>query len=155
MIRLSVAAYFAALAEMLLPGHQRRSRAWWTIGCLACLAHIALAMHVFHHGSHAAAVADTARQTRDAIGLDWGGGIYFNYLFAAIWSADVAWWWIAPQSRAGRRLSVSAALHLFLAFIVLNATVVFEQGAIRWASAAAGLAIWILWLRNRDAAWRE
>jgi hypothetical protein len=149
MIRLSVAAYFAALAELFFTGRENRARFCWTFGCLACLAHIALAMHVFHHWNHAAAVADTARQTKEAIGLDWGGGVYINYLFAFVWSADALWWWASPQSRAARHRHFSTALHLFLAFIVLNATVVFEAGPVRWASLAACGAIALMWLRNR------
>jgi hypothetical protein len=156
-IRLSLAAYFLALAELLFSGHQRRERLWWTIGCLACLVHIALAMHFYHHWSHAAAYAETARQTRETIGLDWGGGIYFNYLFALVWLADVCWWWLWPGVRARRSLWISALLHGYLAFIFFNATVVFEDGPTRWMTLAVcgGLAIawvstrWSRRLRNR------
>lgn len=144
---LCVAAYFLALA--LAQRHPRWARVWWTVGCFACLVHIALAMHLVHHWSHTAAYADTARQTREATGLDWGGGIYFNYIFAALWLVDVVWWWVGSQARARRPKWLSAALHLFLAFIIFNATVVFESGILRWSvlAAIACLAVW--WFRNR------
>jgi hypothetical protein len=156
---ISVAAYILALGVTLSRSDWRWSRRWWTLGCLACVAHIGLAMHFFHGWSHAAAYADTARQTREAVGLGWGGGVYFNYVFAAAWIADVAWWWVRPDSRAARAQWLSAILHVYLAFIMFNATVVFEERATRWASAAAfaGLAVMIIagrWgvrPRNRQA----
>lgn len=144
-IWLSVAAYFIALAQR----RPQRARAWWTIGCLACVVHIALAMHLVHHWSHAAAYADTARQTREVTGLDWGGGVYFNYVFSGVWLADVVWWWINQDSRSRRPKWLSAALHVFLAFILFNATVVFESGILRWSVMAAIAGLAVFWARNR------
>jgi hypothetical protein len=135
-IRLAVALYFLALAELLMH-RSLRARRWWTIGCLACWAHIGLAMHFAHGWSHAAAYADTARQTRETTGLNWGGGIYFNYVFATAWLADVGWWWLSPISRAKRSTGLAWLLHGYLAFILFNATVVFESGPTRWATLAA------------------
>ena len=34
---------------------------------------------------------NSARQTAEVFGLDWGGGLYVNYAFTAAWVADVAW----------------------------------------------------------------
>lgn len=153
-IRLGLVAYFAALADLLLAPDQRRARLWWTLGCLACWAHIGLAMHFVHHWDHAAVYEDTARQTREVVGLDWGGGIYINYLFALAWLADVAWWWLAPLSRAARGRWLAWLLHGFLAFIIFNATIVFKDGAIRWATIAACACLLVLGTvvaaRNRD-----
>jgi hypothetical protein len=148
-IRLCLVAYVWAMALTVYPGSVRLSRALWTIGCGMCLIHIGLAMHFYHHWSHAAALVDTARQTREAVGLDWGGGIYFNYLFAAVWLGDVLWWWIWPASRAVRSRWISVLLHAYLAFIVFNATIVFEAGPMRWTAVAACAGLMLIWIRAR------
>lgn len=139
-IRLGMIAYFLAVVELLTARQSNRARLAWTFGALACVAHIALAMHFQHHWSNAAAYAEIARQTREMIGLNWGGGLYINYLFALVWMADAAWWWIAPYSRAARGRWLSWLVHGFLAFIIFNATIVFKTGATRW-SAVAGCMI--------------
>jgi hypothetical protein len=150
-IRLCVAFYLLALAEMLLSRRPKRVRLSWTLGCLACDAHMGLAMHFAHRWSHAAAYADTARQTREAIGLDWGGGIYFNYLFAGVWLIDVLWWWLWPDSRARRSAWLNGLLHAYLAFILFNATIVFEDGPTRWATLAACAGLLVAALARRRA----
>jgi hypothetical protein len=109
----------------------------WTLGCGLCVAHVAAAFHFYHGWSHAAAYRDTARQTAEVSGLDWGGGLYFNYAFTLLWVADALWWWLAPSSRRARPFFLTAALEAYFAFIVFNATVVFETGAMRWFGVAA------------------
>jgi hypothetical protein len=148
-IRLAVAAYLLGLAAGLSPALWRVARVCWTAGCLLCLVHIALAMHFYHYWSHAAAYADTARQTREAAGVEWGGGVWFNYLFAALWLADVLWWWALPASRAVRTRWLSAALHAYLAFIIFNATIVFESGPTRWVTLVACTLLIGWWMLSR------
>lgn len=140
-VRLGLIAYVMSLAESMWAMGSNRGRVTWTVGGLACLAHILLAMHFQHDWRLAAAYAETARQTREIIGLDWGGGIYINFLFAAVWLADAAWWWCSPASRAARGKWLSWAIHGFLAFIIFNATVVFKTGPLRWTALAACLAL--------------
>src|SRR5437867_232780 len=95
-----VALTLYATGEMVRLSARERPRwetvaRWlWTGGCLAYLAHAAAAFEFFHAWSHAAAYADTARQTEAKFGLHWGGGLWFNYFFTGIWLADVLWWWI-------------------------------------------------------------
>ena len=143
-IRIGLAAYLIALVDQLLGNSTRWARVAWTIGALACVLHIALAMQYKHDWSNAAAYDDTARQTREMIGLNWGGGIYINYLFAGVWLADALWWWIAPLSRAARPRWLAWLVHGFLAFIIFNATVVFKSGPTRWTAVAACLALGLL-----------
>src|SRR5262245_23179114 len=78
------------------PRDERLARWLWTLGCAAYLGHVLAAFHFYHHWSHAAASRETARQTTETIGITWAGGIYFNYLFTALWLADVVWWWANP-----------------------------------------------------------
>src|SRR5438876_5398952 len=65
----------------------------WTVGCLGLLAHVACAFHYYHGWSQASAYRETARQTAEVFGLNWGGGLFVNYAFVAAWVADVVWWW--------------------------------------------------------------
>ena len=120
----------------------RWSRLAWTIGCALYLLHVACAFEYYHHWSHAEAYASTARQTEEAVGLDWGGGLYVNYAFTLVWLADVGWWWMNAPSYLARPRWFDGAVHAFLGFIVFNATVVFANGFSRWF----GVAAWVFLL---------
>lgn len=99
-------------------------RAVWTAGCISLAVHVLTAMHFEHGWSHAAAFRHTARQTRDIVGIDWGGGLYFNYALVMLWTVDVTLLWARPK--ATRRLVWFHRLNeWFCAFMILNATVVF------------------------------
>ncbi|HVX16162.1 MAG TPA: hypothetical protein VHC22_33560 [Pirellulales bacterium] len=124
----------------------------WTSGCLFYLAHVACAFHFFHHWSHADAYHRTAVQTAAVTGWDWGGGIFFNYAFTAVWVADTLVLWLPPAGGAReQRLSVASegrpywvriAIQSFMWFMVFNATVVFGHGTIRWLGLAG--CVWLL-----------
>src|SRR5437667_407857 len=62
-----------------------------------------------------------------------GEGIYVSHLFTLLWSADVAYGWLRPDRYAGRSPWFGRLLHGFMAFVIFNATVVYETGPIRWA----------------------
>lgn len=112
-------------------------RTLWSLACLLTWAHVLLAFHTHHHWSHAEAYEHTATETARKVGLNWGGGIWFNYLFLALWSVDAIWWWCRPESYQARAGWISIALHAYLAFIAFNATVVFEAGPVRYGALAA------------------
>ena len=162
-IRAALVCYVAYLGGWLT---MRRGRwptvaRWiWTIGCALFLGHVACAFHFFHHWSHAAAWQDTAEQTQRLIGVAFGDGIYFSYLFLILWVFDVAWLWIVPLSAANisdnsmKSAAESASgmprpinqqqtppwrrlVHIFLFFIAFNGAIVFKAGPIRWAGIAA------------------
>ena len=127
------------------------ARLAWTAGCVAFLFHVACAFHFYHHWSHAAAYAETARQTAEVVGFDWGGGLYANYAFSAVWLADVFGSWIGPSSYLARPRWIEWTVQGFMAFIMFNATVVFGHGAIRWAGLAATAILAALLVRRRVA----
>ncbi len=137
-VRLACLFYFAALAAWIT-GRRDRARAAWTAGLSFYLLHAAAAFSFHHHWSHAAAYRETARQTAELFGFDWGGGLYFNYVFTAVWMADAGWLWRRPHSYYGRARWISAAVHGFLAFMVVNGAIVFASAPMRWASIAACL----------------
>src|SRR5262245_18551620 len=135
-VRFALALYVAALA-LRISAHGRLSwfdvaRFLWTAGCVAFLLHVACAFQFFHQWSHAAAYAETGRQTAELVGIDWGGGLYANYVFAGVWLADVIWWWVRPVRYLARPCWMEWAVQGFMAFIAFNATVVFGSGAVRW-----------------------
>lgn len=150
-IWIAVAGYFAGAAAYALSRGRRKwdsfARLAWTAACAALLGHVACAFH-FHHGwSHAAAYRDTARQTAEVFRLEWGGGLYVNYALAALWVADVCWWW-GRGLRAYRRRPwpLVVAWHAFLLFIVFNGTVVSAGGFVRWAGLGLCLGLVFVWL---------
>lgn len=151
-IRLSLLLYAFAMAlrlrarEDALPPLAR----WlWGLGALLLLAHTLVAFHVAHHWDHAHAVAATAKGTYDVIGIDWGGGLYVNYLFTLTWLADAVWWNVWPRSHAQHSGWLTALLHFFLAFIIVNATMIFHDGFIRWSGIVACLLLGIMYWRTR------
>lgn len=140
-IRLALIAYVVAVylefprpcPDRPLPLRYRAAKALWTLGLVLFFGHLVAAFHYYHHWSHARAWTDTARQTRDLIGWAFGDGIFFSYLFAAVWLADVVWWYGSPGGYLRRPAWISLAVHGYLAFIAFNGAVVFESGATRWA----------------------
>lgn len=150
-IRLALALYVVFLAGRLMAGDGARWRRWerplWTAACLSFLVHLAAAMHFYHGWSNSAAVLDTARQTEALFGVRFGEGIYFSYIFALLWTADVAWWWIHPRSYVRRYQPLSILIHAYLFFIAFNGAIVFESGPTRWVGipASLGLACLLAW----------
>ncbi len=99
------------------------ARATWTLGCALYLVHVAAAFQFVHHWSHDAAYRETARQTAALFGWNWGGGIYFNYLFTLIWIVDAAWWQRGLSAYRERPRYISIGVHVFFAFMFFNAIV--------------------------------
>ncbi|MCO6457165.1 MAG: hypothetical protein J5I93_17860 [Pirellulaceae bacterium] len=135
-IRLALALYALYLASRLASAPGERPRPWqrhvWTAACASFLVHLAAAMHFYHGWSHQAAVDDTARQTEALLGVAFGEGIYFSYVFAALWLADVLWWWVGPASYLARGRWLEWGVHAYLFFIAFHGAVVFESGPTRW-----------------------
>jgi hypothetical protein len=135
-VRVALLFYLAAVLLMLrldLEGWRaatpagKAARLCWTLGLLAYLIHLAMAMHHYHGWSH----ADAMRHVDDVSGF--GPGIFMSHLFTLLWVADAAWWWLKPESYASRSAWIGTALHVYMAFIIFNGTVVYEKGVIRWA----------------------
>ncbi|MBL8176637.1 MAG: hypothetical protein JNK48_18315 [Bryobacterales bacterium] len=138
LVRISCALYFAALTLWILKPRAFPKRTW-TAACVFYLAHMITAFAFFHRFSHSEAYQATARQTQALMGVYYGGGLYWNYAFTAIWIADAAWAWRAGYVTRPR--SIHIAIHGFLAFLFFNATVVFGKGWIRIAGMVGFLAL--------------
>ncbi|MGH9905129.1 MAG: hypothetical protein ACRD8U_06025, partial [Pyrinomonadaceae bacterium] len=96
---------------------------------------------------------DTARQTEEVVGLNWGAGLFINYAVLITWIVDIGWWWVGGINSYQRRRWLLVALwHVSLVFIIFNATVVFTGGLVRWLGLAISLCLvltWILIARQR------
>src|SRR5947209_4458420 len=123
---------------MWMKERDRAARLAWTIACAFYLAHVVTAFQIQHHWSHAAAYEATAWQTADVFGIDWGGGLYFNYSFTAIWIADAIWWWRAGlDGYRSRPKWISQTVDWFFAFMFFNAAIVFGSPFMRWFGVAS------------------
>ena len=130
----------------------RPARRLNTAGCAAFLAHVAAAFHFYHHWSHAAAYADTARQTVEFSGWNWGGGLYLNYLFALVWLGQVVWAWANPGGYLQPPKWRTWVVRGFFLFMMFNGAVVFVHGAIRWFGLVLCLALVVCWRRAHPVA---
>lgn len=114
-----VALWFAALIGFA-------PRFTWCIGCGTYLVHVAVAFHSVHGWSHVNAMNHVE------LSSGWGEGIFFSYAFTVIWLVDAIWWLIAPRSYSRRSRLLHLSIHLYLAFIIFNATVIFGHGFAWW-----------------------
>jgi hypothetical protein len=142
-------------AEMLKIARHRDAwpAARWlnSFACAAFLAHVAFAFHFYHAWSHSAALADTARQTAELIGWNWGGGLYLNYLFALVWLGEVVWSWAQPNGYRQRLMWLTWTVRGFFLFMIFNGAVVFVPGAPRWFGAVLCLSLAGCWWRAAPA----
>jgi hypothetical protein len=155
-IWVAIAGYAAGAAAFALSRGRSNgdaaARLLWTLACLGLLAHVACAFNYYHAWSHDSAYVETARQTGEVVGFDWGGGLFINYAIMTGWVIDIAWWWLGGLASYRRRpWPLAAAWHGSLIFIIFNATVVFKGGLTRWAGLGVCLGFCVVgWLAARD-----
>ncbi len=122
-VRLSVILYAVVAWRCLFPTTSgaagRRQTVAWSLSWLLCVAHVMCAYHFEHHWSQQAALKHTAEMTERVVGIDWGGGLYINFMFLAWWGVDVY------QLMRGKAQRTAGILQGTAAFMMFNATVVF------------------------------
>ena len=154
-IWLALVGYAAGLASLIVAqgrnSLRKKARNFWTFGCAVFLAHVFCAFNYYYEWSHVVAYNETARQTVEVVGEGWGVGVYVGYFFTLLWSGDVVWWWLSPQTHARRPKILTATLHLFMFFIIFNGTVVFKSGMSRLLGVILSLTLIGLWLMKRNA----
>lgn len=164
-IRLALLCYVVYLAGSIAT-FSCRCASWlaisrwiWTIGCGLFVLHVLAAFAFHHHWSHAAAWETTAAETDALLGVRFGDGIYFSYVFLVLWVADVAVMWWTARRKLGRTLVsidepsqprigpatqplvaatwLRGLIHAYLFFIAFNGAIVFESGPSRWGGIIA------------------
>jgi hypothetical protein len=166
-IRAALVCYAVYVALALTVNKPNLARAVWTAGCMLFVVHVACAFHFYHHWSHQAAWQKTAEETESILGVAFGDGIYFSYLFLVLWVADVVWLWTfgsrslrspetigSPHSRSARSATAvplaaggyrmpkwRLAVHGFLLFIAVNGAIIFEGGVTRVVGVPVVLAL--------------
>jgi len=156
-VRLAMAALAASLAIRFTAGTVptiRRLRLaaalfLWSVGCVLQVVHVASAMGFYHAWSHGAAYAHTAKQTAEMTGLNWGGGLYLNYLFTALWIGDAAWWWFDKVSYERRSAWIDGGVLGFMSFMAVNGAIVFAPPATRLIGGAITLVLLLVVARAR------
>ena len=116
-------------------------------GLVLAIVHTLLSFAIVHRWSHADAVAATAAQTAAVYGASFGGGLYVNYAFFAVWFADAAWWRLSASSQI-RPPALMWTVRAFYIVIIVNAAVVFAGGWRRAAGVAVVAAILLAWSRG-------
>ena len=123
-----VISYVLSFLERSTEGRNASSKIWragWTTGCLLLAVHVAIAFHFEHDWSHSAAFEHTAEKTLKTTGLDWGGGLYFNWLLLLLWAVDVVLLWTARWSHRRFAQRVHFGTEVYCAFMMFNAAIVF------------------------------
>src|SRR5713226_5911128 len=127
-IWISLLFYAIAAAGMLSGNRGGWVRICWSLAWVAYLIHLGMAFHHYHHWSHAEAM----RHTHERSGF--GEGIFASHAFTLVWTGDVLARWLFRSWQRPRWLGW--ALHGYMAFMIFNATVIYETGFIRWAGIA-------------------
>ena len=112
--------------------NRRMARVVWTVAFAFYITHVVSAFLFYHAGSHQLALEHTAATTQKVIGVEWGGGLYFNYLFTALWAGEILAWWILPGSYPDKFKGVFRTCHWVTAFFIFNGTVVFGPRFWTW-----------------------
>ena len=131
---IAIATVSWASAEWLRlrqPSAGAMARAVWTLGAALTVVHAIAVFHYIHDWSHDAALAHTAQQTAALTGLRWGGGLFVNYAFIALWIGDAALWWRDRASYERRSARARDALLAVFLLMFVNAGVIFAHGPAR------------------------
>lgn len=136
----------AEVVRIARPGATEPGRLLWTAAVILAWGHAALAFGSVYGWSHQTAVLATARQTAATTGLDWGGGIYVNYLFLIVWALDALRWWTAPAARLARSPRLEQLRLAFFVFMFVNGAIVFAAGLARAAGIVAVAAVAAAWV---------
>jgi len=144
-------SYYALAAGAWILRRSEMARWAWAAGALCFLLHVVAAFWAVHHWSHTSAFEETARQTLASTGVDSGFGLWLNYLFAIVWTADAAMLLIAPERYALRARWLTWAVHGFLLFMVANGAIFFAHSPMRPASIAVLSGLVLLALLRRPS----
>jgi hypothetical protein len=137
-VRLAL-VYWVVGAALMIRSLSATARLAWTLACAAYLVHVGLAFEYAHRWSH----GEAFRHVEVVSG--YGEGIFVSYLFTLVWAADVLWWWMDAEVYRQRPRWIGWAVHGFMVFVIVNATVIFESGPTRWVGVGVLLTLLVRW----------
>jgi hypothetical protein len=124
------------------------ARAAFLAGLGALVLHSLIAFHVRYDWSHAAALADAARQIEAVTGRASSDGFVANYAFLGWWAVEGLAWWLWPERYRSRPAPLAWASRLWFGFMFVNGSIVFARGPVRaFGAAALAVAAWS-WMRT-------
>ncbi len=131
-VRASVACYVIALWRWLFVAGDdgRIYSGFWFASWLLCVIHVICAFHFRHQWNHDKAIQHTADMTERVVGLNWGGGLYINYVFLLCWGCSAISGLLRRESNLTATHWLTLSLHVFVAFMMFNATAIF--GPVWW-----------------------
>ena len=150
--RIAMMLYALSLARRLNTGWRtpdKTAAALWAAGCGVYLAHFACAFGFYMRWSHAVAFQHTAVRSAEVVGWRFGGGIFFNYAFTAVWLVDAIWMIAGRASYARRPRSYDLLVHGYMAFMALNGVIVFGPSPTREIGAVVLVGLVARWFRSR------
>jgi len=139
-IWISLVFYASAVAVSFLVTDDTKQlkiyRILWSLGCIFALIHVFCAFQFVHYWDHQIAVKHTIIETQRVTGFRFEYGIYFNYLFLLVWTIDCIKLRNAPPNKeSGATHSMwSRFVHIYMLLIIISATIIFEDGPIRYVS---------------------
>ena len=152
-IRLSMLLFVLVLASRIVsPGavlDNTLTRGLWTLGFVLFVVHVLASFHFAHQWSHGSAYQATAKQTLELLGFEVGMGVYFNYLFLAVWTLDVvnAWTHFADGRKTVQWLLRIGLIYMI--FIAFNGIVVFKSGWLRAVGLVASALLFAVFVNKR------
>lgn len=151
----AAALYFAALCCRCGVGHCVAApwyRRLWPAACAAYLLHVVAAFSLYHGWSHTHAVTHVAQRTYEVTGWRWGGGLYVNYLFTALWVSDALVITMGPALHSRRPRWLDRLWLMATLFMFVQGLIVFADGPSRVLGMAGLAACIIAWLWPRRLA---
>ena len=156
-IWISLAFYASAVAVSFLVTDDMKQlkiyRILWSLGCAFALIHVFCAFQFVHYWDHQVAVKHTILETERVTGFRFEYGIYFNYLFLLVWTVDCVKLRNArprktnpnrkpgepgePEESGATHSVWSRFVHVYMLLIIVSATIIFEDGPIRYISLIA------------------
>ena len=152
-IRLSMLLFVLVIASRIVNPRavvdNTIARSLWTIAFVLFVVHVLASFHFAHQWSHDSAYQAIAKQTLELLGFEVGMGVYFNYLFLAVWALDVinAWTPIAEGRRAVQWLLCIGLIYMI--FIAFNGIVVFKSGWLRFVGLVASALLLAAFVNKR------
>ncbi len=143
----------AMAVRHLFPEKKRVANVGWLFGLSAFAVHVWMAFEGFYGWNFSVALDETARLTEAVTGWRSSVGLWVNFAFFAVLTADLA---MRVLKKGGVGKTQNRILEILVIFMMINGAVIFAFGPVRWFGSGLllGLAtiIWYAKARHRNHA---